>query len=65
LSAKLRLQKDRELALLHFVQALKEIEDVDLMQLEKLIRLSQMTAARERQTAQETMNPEQNVSRIE
>ena len=62
---KAEAQKDRELALLHFVQALKEIEDVDLMQLEKLIRLSQMTAARERQTAQETMNPEQNVSRIE
>jgi len=41
-------QKDRELGLLHFAKALKEIEEVDLRQLEKLLSLSKMVKENER-----------------
>lgn len=38
-------ENDRELALLNFVKALKEVENIDLMHLEKLITLSQVVKA--------------------
>lgn len=39
--------KDRELGLLHLVKALKEIEEVDLKQLEKIIALSKIVNTKE------------------
>jgi hypothetical protein len=42
-------EKDNEIALLNFVKALKEIEDVDLAHLEKLITLSNVLKADQRQ----------------
>lgn len=60
-------EKDRELALLHFAKALKEIEDVDLRQLEKIIRLSKVVKAREEAAVSmdENNNPmEQNLSAL-
>lgn len=39
---KAEAEKDRQLALLHMAEALKELEEVDLRQLEKLISLSKM-----------------------
>jgi hypothetical protein len=43
--------KDRELGLLHLVQAMKEIESVDLEQLEKIISLSRMVRQEEQESA--------------
>lgn len=40
--------KDREMAVLNFARALKEIEDVDISQLEKLLNISQLVKAREK-----------------
>lgn len=48
--------KDRELGLLHLVQAMKEIESVDLEQLEKVIGLSRMVREEE-QLASQTATP--------
>jgi hypothetical protein len=45
--------KDEEIALLNLVKALKEMEGLDLMHLEKLITLSQMVKASEQQTNNE------------
>jgi len=53
---KAEAEKDRELALLHFAKALKEIEDVDISQLEKIIRLSQIVKEREKVTSVEMNN---------
>ena len=65
---KAEAEKDREIALLNFVKALKEIEDVDLMQLEKLLKLSQMMKPEEK-SPQESMSepniPAQNMSALE
>jgi hypothetical protein len=42
-------EKDNEIALLNFVKALKEIESVDLAHLEKLITLSNVLKADQKQ----------------
>jgi len=58
-------EKDREQALLNFVKALKEIEDVDLGQLEKLVHLSQITKAREAERSPSSaISPDENVTRM-
>jgi len=45
--------KDRELGILHLVKALKEIETVDLQQLEKIIALSMIVKNEEQKTQQQ------------
>lgn len=40
-------KKDQDLGLLHIAKALKEIEDVDIAQLEKLLRLSQIVKSQQ------------------
>ena len=45
--------KDRELGALHLVKALKEIEDIDLQQVEKLLNLSRILKAEEANIQQE------------
>lgn len=42
-------QKDRDLGALHLVKALKELEDMDIAQLEKLLQLAQYVKTNERE----------------
>ncbi len=53
--------KDRELGLLNIVKALKEIDDIDLQQLEKLFNLSDIVRNRETSSTEVThpLTPEQ------
>jgi len=46
--------KDRETGMLNLVKALKEIDDIDLNQIQKLMALSQLVQAQEEAIAQET-----------
>ncbi len=51
---KAEAQKDRDLGLLHVVKALKEIDTVDLQQLEKIIALSMMMKKEENEREEKT-----------
>ena len=52
-------EKDRQLGTLHMVQAMKEIEDIDLRQLEKILALANMLKQRENENASEPADPQQ------
>ena len=51
---KAEAEKDREIALLNFVKALKEMEGLDLEHLEKLITLSHIVKNEESQMVEQT-----------
>ena len=57
--------KDRELGVLHMVQALKEIETVDLQQLEKIIALSMLVKSEEQKSKQEHAQQNNNIQQMQ
>lgn len=57
-------EKDRQLALLNLVKALKEIEGIDLMHLEKLISLEQIVKQGEQSFQEQTTPMQQNLSTL-
>jgi len=58
-------EKDKNVALLNFVKALKEIEGVDLMQLEKLVTLSKVIQPDEEEALKVNNTPMQNLAALE
>lgn len=57
--------KERELGVLHMVQALKEIETVDLKQLEKIIALSMLVKGEEQKSQQEQAQQNNNMQQMQ